>query len=83
MMYFSRAVTCATAGQLTAAAGPWQQLQSNAQQPKLPQRATISPAVVAVNGTVTSEDGDPLIGTTVTVKDVSSVGTATDFEGKF
>ena len=39
---------------------------------------------IAVTGTVTSEeDGEPLIGVTVTVKGNPSVGASTDIDGKF
>jgi TonB-linked SusC/RagA family outer membrane protein len=38
---------------------------------------------LAVKGTVISDEGDPLIGVTVRVKDDLSTGTVTDFDGKY
>lgn len=38
---------------------------------------------LAVKGTVVSDDGDPLIGVTIRVKDDLSTGTVSDFDGKY
>ena len=40
-------------------------------------------AQMAVKGTVISDEGDPLIGVTVRVKEDLSTGTVTDFDGKY
>lgn len=43
---------------------------------------TVAPVVFSVNGTVTDQEGDPLIGVNIQVKG-SSKGTSTDFDGNF
>lgn len=43
---------------------------------------TVAPVVFSVNGTVTDQEGEPLIGVNIQVKG-SSKGTSTDFDGNF
>lgn len=43
---------------------------------------SVAPIVFSVSGTVADQDGEPLIGVNIQVKD-SSKGTATDFDGHF
>ena len=40
-------------------------------------------AQVSIEGTVTDESGEALIGATITVKEMSGVGTVTDLDGKY
>lgn len=68
-----KAVACA--GMLAAPCATFQAFAD-------PLPVTAPAADVKVTGTVTDEDGEPLIGVTVMVKGTSN-GTATDFDGKF